>query len=62
MLEHRILSRFIDHIDLRVQDLAASTPFYDAFLGSLGLKRITEDDSDEWVGYAYEEIRRPSSA
>ncbi len=47
------IPRFIDHVDLRVRNLAASTPFYDAFMTALGLHRITPDDSTEWTGYAY---------
>ena len=46
---------FLDHIDQRVRSAKAATPFYDAFMGALGLRRVTDDDSEEWVGYAYEE-------
>lgn len=60
MFEHRILSRFIDHIDLRVRDLAAARPFYDAFMAALGLGSITSgEDSGDWIGYAYEEDSTP---
>lgn len=52
------LPGFIDHIDLRVKDGRRSTPFYDAFMGALGLQRITDDDdADEGVGYAYEDAK-----
>ncbi len=48
-------NRFIDHIDLRVRDCTASTPFYDVFMGALGLHRITPDGLESWAGYAYED-------
>lgn len=48
-----LATHFIDHIDLRVRSLVRARPFYDAFLGALGLHRITGDDALEWAGYAY---------
>lgn len=47
------VGRLIDHVHLRVRDLAASRRFYEAALGSLGREVRTGDDffaSDElWV-------------
>ena len=45
---------FIDHIDQRVRSASEATPFYDALMTALGMRRIT-GDQDDWVGYAYEE-------
>jgi len=41
--------RKLDHIDLRVPDLAAVTPFYEALLPALGFSRRVEDP--EWLQY-----------
>jgi catechol 2,3-dioxygenase-like lactoylglutathione lyase family enzyme len=42
----------IDHLDLTVQDLAVSAPFYEALLGFLGYRRVREElsgiDWDLW--------------
>lgn len=38
-----------DHIDLRVRNLAAARPFYDAILPALGCSRLNADE--ESVGY-----------
>ncbi len=46
---------FIDHIDQRVRSTREAMPFYDAFMAALGMRRITGDDQEDWVGYAYEE-------
>jgi len=54
---HRI-ARFIDHVDLRVRSARAATPFYDAFFGALGLRRMTADDV-AWVEYAYADGTTP---
>ncbi len=43
------MARRYDHIDLRVPDLAAVTPFYQALLPALGFTRRVE--SDEWLQY-----------
>ena len=37
----------IEHIDLTVNDLKRSAAFYDRVLGSLGFKRLDEDDAGE---------------
>jgi len=41
--------RIFDHIDLRVPDLAAVTPFYEAFLPALGFTRKV--DAEGWLQY-----------
>ncbi|MHB1842768.1 MAG: VOC family protein [Sulfobacillus sp.] len=46
---------FIDHVDLRVRNLDLAVPFYDTLMSALGMRRLTGDDWNEWVGYAYEE-------
>ena len=46
---------FFDHIDQRVRSTEAARPFYDAFMGALGMRRFTGDDVVEWVGYAFED-------
>lgn len=46
---------FLDHIDQRVRSLRDALPFYDALMEALGMQRITNDDSAEWAGYAYED-------
>ena len=39
----------IDHVSIAVRDLAASTRFYDAVLGALGMRKI--DDRPATVGF-----------
>jgi len=46
---------FLDHIDLRVRSLESAVPFYDAFMGALGMRRLTDAWTD-WVGYAFEDV------
>ena len=41
---------FVSHVDLRVDDRATATRFYDAFLPSLGLGDKYE--GDEWTSYS----------
>jgi len=43
------MKRRFDHIDLRVPDLAAATPFYSALLPALGFTRRVEIDG--WLQY-----------
>ncbi|RYD24813.1 MAG: glyoxalase [Verrucomicrobiaceae bacterium] len=43
------MSRIFDHIDLRVPDLAAVTPFYQALLPALGFTRRMP--VDDWLQY-----------
>jgi glyoxylase I family protein len=47
----------LDHLDLTVQDLAVSAPFYEALLGFLGYRRVREEPSGiDW------ELRLPNGS
>lgn len=49
--------KFIDHVDMRVQDFRISLPLYDTFLGALGLRRVWENE--RWAGYGYAPMETP---
>lgn len=46
----------IDHVSVRVSDLAASSTFYDRILGILGLARLFEDGRRVGYGKTYPEF------
>ena len=50
-LEGMSMHRIFDHVDIRVRDLAASRPFYDAVLVAIGLPESGVDDAGLLVYY-----------
>jgi catechol 2,3-dioxygenase-like lactoylglutathione lyase family enzyme len=47
------MGRLIDHVHLRVSDLAASRRFYEAALGALGLELETAEDGHFYLDELY---------